>query len=262
MMDPSGMTWKTPACATRWRADSTFAAGTAERGVVHVWTVSLACPDADAAWPDLNDLERQRARSFTFDRDRRRFVIARSALRRILGKRLRIAPASLYFEHNTAGKPHLREWPELAFNLSHSEDLAFIVLADSPTAIGIDVETVRAMPDAIELAETVCSREETDAIAADAEPDRAFLRVWTRKEAVSKALGLGVGSIDLRQLDVGFAGELRTSLLGEHVVVVPLDTAGGYVASIAQLARDVPLIKQVSADATLWRSSPVECCDG
>lgn len=233
-----------------------------ERSVISLWTVPLALPYSDAAWNELDATEQQRALGYAFDRDRRRFVLARSALRRILAKRLHTAAANLQFSYGAAGKPFLREHPQLAFNVSHSEDTALIALGDSPAAIGIDIEHVRAMPDANELATTICSREHADAIAADATPNLAFLRVWTRKEAVSKALGLGVGSLDLPKLDVGLAGALHTSWRGEPIVVTPLETASGYVASLAHIARQVARIEHISANDTPWPCATPERRDG
>lgn len=227
------------------------------RSVISVWTVSLALPYSDSAWSVLDPFEQQRAQGYVFDRDRRRFVRARSALRRILAQSLDTAAATVQFSYGADGKPFLRAHPQLAFNVTHSEDLALIALSDSPAAIGVDIESVRAMPDVNELAKTICSREHAAAISVHANSSLAFLRVWTRKEAVSKALGLGVGSIDLPKLAVGLDATLHTSWLSEPVVVMPLETAVGYVASIAQLARQAPQIEYIGGDGTRWlRADP------
>src|SRR2546421_1434403 len=43
----------------------------------------------------LSDGERERARRFAFDRDRRRFIVARALLRRLLAARLHIPPPAV-----------------------------------------------------------------------------------------------------------------------------------------------------------------------
>jgi 4'-phosphopantetheinyl transferase len=60
--------------------------------------------------------------------------------------------------------------------------------------IGVDVEALRPMPDALDLAQRFFSAGEADALGAldPADRDRAFLRMWTRKEAYLKGLGLGL----------------------------------------------------------------------
>src|SRR2546423_6150605 len=44
----------------------------------------------------LSDGERERARRFAFDRDRRRFIVARALLRRLFAARLDISPQTVY----------------------------------------------------------------------------------------------------------------------------------------------------------------------
>ncbi|MBA3254058.1 MAG: 4'-phosphopantetheinyl transferase superfamily protein [Pseudomonadota bacterium] len=235
--------------------ESTSAADAGARSVISVWKVSLARRELDVAWSDLDDTERQRAARYAFGRDRRRFVLARSALRRILGQRLRITPAKLTFELGTAGKPFLREHRDLGFNVSHSADVALIAVANQPAAIGVDIERRHNLQNAGELAGDICSREQADAIAASSNASLAFLRVWTRKEAASKALGFGVGSIDLRAFDAGLDGESLSVLSGAHVAVMPLQVGHDHVASIAQVATQVPVIEMADASNALWPHS-------
>jgi 4'-phosphopantetheinyl transferase len=62
--------------------------------VVHVWAVRLDSPSAhiDALSLTLSDDERERAGRFHFDRDRRRYICARGALRQLLSRYLDAAP--------------------------------------------------------------------------------------------------------------------------------------------------------------------------
>src|SRR2546421_773002 len=53
----------------------------------------------------LSDGERERARRFAFDRDHRRFIVARALLRRLLAARLDIPPQSVELAYGESGQP-------------------------------------------------------------------------------------------------------------------------------------------------------------
>lgn len=141
----------------------------------------------------LSTTEHERAARFVFERDRRRYLAAHCGLRELLGKRSGLAPASLHFVEGPYGKPSLDHAGACAFNMSHSEDVALIAMADAGE-IGVDVEMLRPMPDALSLARQNFSASENDELLGTlpSEQSLAFLRGWTRKEACLKALGSGL----------------------------------------------------------------------
>jgi 4'-phosphopantetheinyl transferase len=111
------------------------------------------------------------------------------------------APASVRVTRGEAGKPEL-EGSELAVSLTHSGDAVLVAVALGGE-VGVDAELLR--PDAagwrlVDHALTASERARLDAVPA---PDRAesFLRIWTRKEAILKAAGTGLG-IDPRRVDL------------------------------------------------------------
>src|SRR5437762_912487 len=73
----------------------------------HVWAVSLRVdrPMMDELWTTLTSDERKRADEFRFDDPRRRFVIARGALRRLLGEYLGVRPTAVEISLDANGKP-------------------------------------------------------------------------------------------------------------------------------------------------------------
>jgi 4'-phosphopantetheinyl transferase len=140
--------------------------------------------------------ERERAARFRVAEARRRFVAGRALLRRALGAALGADPASLVLATGHRGKPELvapPPPPAIGFNLAHSGRV--VVVAVAGTAVGVDVEILRPIANAERLARRFFSAAETAAVLArtGADRDRAFLRVWTQKEAYLKAIGLGVG---------------------------------------------------------------------
>jgi 4'-phosphopantetheinyl transferase len=145
---------------------------------VDCWSVRLDVSDeASAGFHEtLSPDERTRAARLRFERDRRRFVVARGVLRDLLGRYLEIPPAAVRFIYNRFGKPALSpELGRLKFNLSHSADLALIAMA-ADAEIGVDLEWIQEDPDWVDIAGS----------------SRAFFSGWTRREAYVKARGEGL----------------------------------------------------------------------
>jgi 4'-phosphopantetheinyl transferase len=140
--------------------------------------------------------ERQRASRSAFDRDRRRFIVARARLRQLLGARLGVRPDSVEMVYGERGKPALaRAFADsgLRFNVSHSDEVAVYAFA-AGREIGVDVEIVRVVPDADIIAARMFSRRESEAYRTLDPRDKplGFFSCWTRKEAFIKALGDGL----------------------------------------------------------------------
>jgi 4'-phosphopantetheinyl transferase len=207
---------------------------------IHVWKTSLECPDEHL--PEmrelLDDYELTRADRFKFDRHRRRFIVGRAALRRLLGMYLGAEPGDLVFEYSGHGKPSLgASW--LSFNVSNSHELALLAFTRG-RRVGIDVEHLRPMPDALKLAARFFAANETDALRAAA-PDQVqsvFFRTWTRKEAILKASGEGL-SRPLNSFDVSPPlGPLDVTVPDGHGVatswrLIDLVPGEGYTGAIA-----------------------------
>ena len=145
----------------------------------------------------LNEEERRRAEGLRLERDRRRFVATRGQLRRVLASKLGISPSEVELEYGRLGKPHLsHRMParDLRFIVSRSGDVAVIALS-TRQEVGVDIETVRPVPEADEIAALCLSASEYGSYTALGPKDRleGFLRRWTRLEAISKALGCGLG---------------------------------------------------------------------
>ena len=158
-----------------------------------------------ASAASLSDDERQRADRFVFERDRRRFIVARAELRKLLAARLGMQPQSVEFRYGVRGKPALADGcaeSGLRFNLSHAGDVAAYAFSWG-REIGIDIESIRVIPDAEEIAARFFSRRENEAYRGLDPDDKplGFFNCWTRKEAFVKALGDGL-SYPLDRFDV------------------------------------------------------------
>ncbi|MGO4527359.1 4'-phosphopantetheinyl transferase superfamily protein [Microvirga sp. 2MCAF35] len=145
----------------------------------------------------LTDDEYRRAERLVSDRDRQRFITTRGLVRHILAARLGIAPARIEFEYGPQGKPILSSrMPagDLHFSVSRSEDAAAVALSTN-REVGVDIEAVRPVPEADQIASLCFSASEHDTYLALRTEERltGFLQRWTRLEAISKAEGCGLG---------------------------------------------------------------------
>jgi 4'-phosphopantetheinyl transferase len=185
-----------------------------ERNVVQVWRVRLDAANDEARqvpWRRLlSPEELRRADGFHGEGQRRDYVTAHAALRVVLGRYLGRDPAAVKLAVRPPAvpgdiaaaptKPAL--WgrrgavdatEDLRFNLSHTAGAALIAVAMG-REIGVDIERSRPLEDLDAMAHTIFSDKELGAWRGLPEADRleSFYRVWTRKEAYLKAIGLGL----------------------------------------------------------------------
>lgn len=191
--------------------------------------------------------ERARAGRFRFERHRRRYVAARGILRSLLGAQLRVDPRRLAFTYGRRGRPSLAggfDEDALDFNVAHSSDHGLFAIANR--GVGVDIEAIRAVPDAASLAERYFSRRENLAIRALPEPLRetAFLLCWTRKEAYVKGLGEGLAH-PLDRFDVGVAAGQAPGL------VQVIDEGRGQVWHLHDVSRLPDYAAAVACDGPL-----------
>jgi 4'-phosphopantetheinyl transferase len=214
---------------------------------VHVWAGSLQVPDntLNRLAKMLAPAEQRRAEAFHFDLDRNRFTAGRGMLRTLLGRYLHAQPGTIWLEYGPNGKPLLAgqfAGNGLHFNLTHCEDLALLAVSRG-RVVGVDVERIRVLDGALEMAACFCSpRENAEFLSLpSAERYAAFFRLWTRKEAWLKATGKGVGQA-LEKVEVSFRmGEAaRFRCLPEEAGVSAggwslqeLTPAPGFVAALA-----------------------------
>lgn len=163
-------------------------------GDIHAWIAQLEIEDRvrQDCWACLSDEERLRAAQYRFELHRRRFIASHGILRILLGRYLHCHPASVQFEIGNNGKPRLPD-NAFEFNMAHSGDRALIAVT-SGTPVGADLEFIREMPDALQIAARFFSPSESATLAslpADKRA-RAFFHCWTRKEAFVKAIGEGL----------------------------------------------------------------------
>lgn len=217
-------------------------------GEVHVWTARLV--DDHHATADLLRIlgqeERARAAQFSFERDRVRFIQAHGIVRRILADYSDADAATLTFARNRHGKPYLvprANGPNLQFSVSHSGNCCMLAVR-LDHSIGIDVEKVRDLPQAVDIAQSYFTPAESRVLAALQGTARrdAFFVLWTHKEATVKGLGISLAAnLGCVEFDLDPVGGLRlVAWDGDRSVaqrwsILRLDPAPGYVAAVASV---------------------------
>ena len=186
---------------------------------IHVWSASLDQPDScrEMLYETLSQDERDRAKRFVFERDRRRFAACRGMLRSIIARYLDVKADSISFYYGLNGKPTLdisKGGEVLCFNLSHSEGLALYVFTRN-SEVGVDVEYMRKLYEIERIAEHIFSQNEIEVFRSLPEEKKkeAFFTGWTRKEAIVKALGDGL-SIPLDAFDISFYQGRQSKVTG------------------------------------------------
>lgn len=146
---------------------------------------------------------------------------ARRLLLRVAGE-LFGAPATARVERDGQGRPYLTrtDGADVQVSISHCDDVVAVALTRSGR-VGVDVELIRTLP-ALRLARRYLDRDGERWLAgrpaAGRTPD--FLRLWTAKEALGKALGVGLRGGGLRR-------PVPPELLADADVLSPLPDRPG-----------------------------------
>ncbi|MBD5545664.1 MAG: 4'-phosphopantetheinyl transferase superfamily protein [Lachnospiraceae bacterium] len=109
----------------------------------------------------------------------------------------------IHMEYGMHGKPYLKKWEGISFNLSHSGSYATCVISKGETPyvhhreneVGIDIQKVRTC--SLKVAKKVFSHKEYAGLEEvykenERQGDLLFSRLWAEMESRGKLLGTGV----------------------------------------------------------------------
>jgi 4'-phosphopantetheinyl transferase len=124
---------------------------------------------------------------------RRRFAATRSLLKHAAAVVLRADPTAIELAYGPSGRPYLRGCDSLDLSLSHTEELLVVGLT-TRGLVGVDVERADRPLYDTGLGRQICTPYELALLDAMADADRnpGLVRLWTLKEAYSKAIGQGM----------------------------------------------------------------------
>ncbi len=145
----------------------------------------------------LSAEEKKRASRFVSETARREFLLSRTILRKILSRYTGIEAEDLRFECGPQGKLYLcgrQNSLGAGFNISHSRGMILLAFCRGRD-IGVDVEVERPITDIEGLIHRFYTEEEQASFAGLNGGDYLshFFRIWVRKEALLKAVGVGIG---------------------------------------------------------------------
>lgn len=147
----------------------------------------------------LDSAERVQAGKFRFARDSLLYTVAHALLRIALSRCCPLVePSDWRFRRGRYGKPSLvlpkpcpGDLPGLRFSLSHSWP-HIAILVTRCGHCGIDIEPARTPAGFEDMAQAVFQPEECVEMLSSSSPQTHFLRLWTLREALCKALGCGL----------------------------------------------------------------------
>jgi len=177
-------------------------------------------------------------------------TLSRALLRLLLARQLGVRPAEVLIDRrcSVCGRPHGRPRlggapPPLHVSVSHGGGLLLLALAGQPV-VGVDVEPATPVQEVpAELLELTLTPEERGHVPTGpaAARHRSFLRYWTGKEAVLKAVGTGLDlspqAVRLSPPDgVGPACVTVPGRDAPDLTVRSLDVGAAHVGALATVA--------------------------
>ncbi len=153
----------------------------------------------------LSDSELDKAGRIPEGINKDRFIVSRGILRQLLSSYLHYDPSAIPLGSNKHGKPEIARdklSTPVEFNTSHSGNLILIAVTRN-TEVGVDIESLREVKRLDKIIDRYYTQAERSFVSSCASEKKndAFFYIWTSKEAVIKARGLGVSS-RLRDFDV------------------------------------------------------------
>ena len=220
------------------------------KGEVHIWEAPLILGDVEVKRLEesLPEDERRYADEFRFPAARRQYLVSRGRLRELLSRYLGQPAPDIRLVTEGEGKPVIEGERQVEFNLSHSGELVLYAVA-AGTPVGIDVEKLRPMPRALELAQRFLSPEEHEQLVAAAPEQRSpqFFSMWVRREAYAKARGKSVWRVLERHYHA--SGDVSRQMspgqeMTSGYAVKTLENLDGYVGAVAALGSDWRVVRR------------------
>lgn len=173
--------------------------------------------------------------------DKIRTLIGEILIRSILVEELRIKNKHIVFGANEYGKPYLKDYPYINFNISHSSGFVVCVIDDK--SIGIDIEEVKHIKYE-EIAKNFFSLSEFEYIIGQTLDFQIskFYEIWTLKESYIKCCGQGL-SIPLKSFSININQAEQIKVVhknkhNEHAFKI-FDIELGYKMAVCSVNKDI-----------------------
>ena len=223
---------------------------------VHIWHAHVeSCLDDKSRSRTLlnvlSESERSLREGVKIDHVRQERLLSRALVRWVLSRYADVAPEEWLFRDNRFGRPEIVPHPgvpPIRFNVSHSHG---VVLAGFTLDhdIGVDIESHsrQLSVDGISKFLSLPEREQLESFDVEARA-KAFLRIWTLKEAYAKAHGMGL-SLPFDRFSFGLSEQPELSIHNDFDLddsprswqFEQFDVAPCHIAAIAVRSNGTPL---------------------
>ena len=211
---------------------------------IHVWVVdldqcNLSCVEAIKELPEA---EAKKAGRFHSKIHRDRYVKGRFMLRSVLGMYLGSDFYDQEFYISRYGKPALQDSYKdnsIHFNISNSENICVCAFGQY-SEIGIDIEKIHDLPDMDRIIARFFSEEEKHFLGLPlSDRKQTFFKYWARKEALLKAMGVGM-SYPLDKIDIAgnenspqLVIKIEGSDISNQWTILDMDIFTGFASALA-----------------------------
>ena len=204
---------------------------------VHICCIGLDdfASQVQTFYQQLTIDEKRRAERYNFTSDKKRFITVRGVLRQIISNYLNVDPERIEFNYSHHGKSVLTNIysdTDLRFNVSHSGELAMFVFA-LDREVGVDIEYIREIPEMEQIVDHFFTDTEKIRFYKLSKDIRkkVFFQIWTRKEALLKAIGKGL-YLSLDAFDVFSSPGKPINILNQDINHISDKTSSWYVKDI------------------------------
>ena len=152
----------------------------------------------------LSQDEQEKAQRFFFEKDKDQYTLARGVLRVLLGHYTNVMPPRITFSYHAHGKPYLKDFPSIQFNVSHSKEMVMLAL-NYEDPLGVDIECMQRKIDVDGISKSFFNDKEHSRLLglSGINKKRLFFYQWAAKEAFVKAIGRGL-SFSLKNIEIAF----------------------------------------------------------
>jgi 4'-phosphopantetheinyl transferase len=208
------------------------------------------------SYNNLSDHEKKRADRFKHKSDYNCYISVHALLRFELSKLMHTEARLIRIEESLNGKPFTSD-VDIPFSLSRTNNSFAFVIGRSSQSLGIDIERIKPGINFTSISQSYFSSMEQQLVFSFdriADQNQAFFEIWTRKEALLKAIGIGINT-ELSKVQV-LEGENQIEI-GEvkndtSTFKISTITKNMLIISIASSVDFVPRFKELSLSHMLY----------
>ncbi len=199
-----------------------------KESALHIWRYTLDEEEyhAEKTNPLLSANEQARCNEYINEAEKIRYTCNHRFVRKVLATYLNMAASDITFSQAAMGKPYIKD-SSIFFNYSYRTTFGLLAVSNE-NEIGVDIERMKTLQDTHTFASFSFSEKEKEIIfkSKDENFRETLFTFWTFKEAVIKALGVGLNA-DLTQIDLSDFYYMNTC---------PLAYAGNAIYTVKQIS--------------------------